>query len=84
MLALLRLSDSEEITQADFLVGLARLEKRAMFTFVSKLYQTEERRHREPEINEADRLVRDAALQSTVKAAIADPSLTVEHAKSLI
>ena len=38
MLTLLRLSDTEEISQADYLVGLARLEKRAMFTFVSKIY----------------------------------------------
>ena len=38
MITLLRLSDEQEISQADFLVGLARLEKRAMFTFVSKIY----------------------------------------------
>ena len=62
MLTLLRLSDTEEISQADYLVGLARLEKRAMFTFVSKIYQAEERRHRMPELKEEDRLVRDTAL----------------------
>ena len=50
MLKLLKTPDSAiEISQSDFLVGLARLEKRAMLTFVSKLYQAEERRHRQPD-----------------------------------
>ena len=39
MLKLLKVPDTAtEINQADFLVGLARIEKRAMMTFVSKLY----------------------------------------------
>ena len=38
MIKLLRLEEAKQIKQTDFLVGLARLEKRAMFTFVSKLY----------------------------------------------
>ena len=84
MLTLLRLSDSEAISQTDYLVGLARLEKRAMFTFVSKLYQVEERRHRIFEEREGDKLVRDEVLQETVKTAIADPDLTIDHAKSLL
>ena len=50
MLKLLKVPDTAtEINQADFLVGLARIEKRALMTFVSKLYQAEERRLREPE-----------------------------------
>ena len=84
MITLLRLSDEQEISQADFLVGLARLEKRAMFTFVSKIYQAEERRHRLPELRAGDRLVRDTALQATVATAVADPELTLEHAKALL
>ena len=55
-----------------------------MFTFVSKIYQTEERRHRKPELKEEDRLVRDTALQAAVHTALADPGLTLEHAKALM
>ena len=55
-----------------------------MFTFVSKLYQAEERRHREPELKGEDRLVRDTVLKSAVEVALTDPDLTIEHAKSLI
>ena len=55
-----------------------------MFTFVSKLYQAEESRHRKPELQGEDRLVRDAVLKSTVEVALSDPNLTIEHAKSLI
>ena len=55
-----------------------------MFTFVSKIYQAEERRHRQPELKEGDRLVRDTALQATVQAAVADPDLTVDHARALL
>ena len=84
MLTLLRLSETEEISQADFLVGLARLEKRAVFTWVSKLYQAEERRHRAPELRDEDRLVRDAALQSAVQLALADPDVTADQAKALV
>ena len=84
MLKLLRLQDAQELTQADFLVGLARLEKRAMFTFVSKLYQAEEKRHREPELRNEDRLVRDTALKSAVEVALVDPNLSIEHAKALM
>ena len=62
MLTLLRLSDTESISQTDYLVGLARLEKRAMFTFVSKIYQAEERRHRVLDQTQGDRLVRDEVL----------------------
>ena len=55
-----------------------------MFTFVSKLYQVEERRHRIFEEREGDKLVRDEVLQETVKTAIADPELTIDHAKALL
>ena len=51
-----------------------------MFTFVSKLYQAEERRHREPDLKNEDRLVRDTVLKSTVEVAIKDADLKVEHA----
>ena len=84
MINLLQLADAQKLSQADFLVGLARLEKRAMFTFVSKLYQAEERRHREPDLKTPDRLVRDTLLKSAVEVALTDPNLTIEHAKSLI
>ena len=55
-----------------------------MFTFVSKLYQAEERRHREPELKNDDRLVRDTLLKSAVEVAVGDPDLSAEHAKSLL
>ena len=80
MIKLLRFEDATKLQQGDFLVGLARLEKRAMFTFVSKLYQAEERRHREPDIKNEDRLVRDTVLKSAVEVAIKDADLKVEHA----
>ena len=64
MLKLLKTPDTDiQISQPDFLIGLARLEKRAMLTFVSKLYQAEERRHRQPEDCKDDKLVRDALLK---------------------
>ena len=84
MLTLLRLSDTESISQTDYLVGLARLEKRAMFTFVSKIYQAEERRHRVLDQTQGDRLVRDEVLQEAVKTAVADPDLTMDQAKALM
>ena len=84
MLTLLRYSEAESIPQTDYLVGLARLEKRAMFTFVSKIYQVEERRHRILEEKEGDKLVRDDVLQEAVKTAIADPETTMDQAKALL
>ena len=84
MLTLLRYSEAESIAQTDYLVGLARLEKRAMFTFVSKIYQVEERRHRILEEREGDKLVRDDVLQEAVKTAIADPETTMDQAKALL
>ena len=53
-------------------------------TFVSKLYQAEERRHREPEQQQEDRLVRDALLKSAAEVAIKDPDLSMDQAKQLI
>lgn len=84
MIKLLKLEGNKTISQVDFLVGLARLEKRAMFTFVSKIYQAEERRHREPELQNEDRLVRDTVLKSAVEVALTDPELKLEHAKALL
>ena len=85
MLKLLKVPETAtEINQADFLVGLARIEKRALMTFVSKLYQAEERRHREPEQREEDKLVRDTLLRSAAEVAIKDPDLSMEQAKQLI
>ena len=55
-----------------------------MFTFVSKLYQAEERRHRQPNDKGEDRLVRDTMLKSAVEVALSDPNLSIEHAKTLI
>lgn len=85
MLQLLKVQDTEvEISQADFLVGLARLEKRALLTFVSKIYQAEERRHRQPEERQEDRLVRDTLLKSAAEVAVKDPELSLDQAKKLI
>ena len=55
-----------------------------MFTFVSKIYQVEERRHRILEEREGDKLVRDDVLQEAVKTAIADPETTMDQAKALL
>ena len=64
-------------------MGAARMEKRSLMTFISKLYQNEERRFNKITKKTED-FVPDFALNQSAEAAINDDELTVEEAKKLI
>ena len=53
--------DANEISQDVFDLGMARIEKRSILTFVSKLYQNEERRYN-MNVDKAAEFVPDFAL----------------------
>lgn len=53
--------DVNEISQDVFDLGMARIEKRSILTFVSKLYQNEERRYN-MNVDKAAEFVPDFAL----------------------
>ena len=84
LLILLKLKDATEISNIQFELGMARLEKRTLFTFVSSLYQSQERRLVIQEQQTEAKYIPDQILKTTAKAALDDPNLTVEQAKALI
>lgn len=84
LLALIKVAPGQEkVQERDFFVGIARLEKRTLFTFVSQLYQQQERKlvgASQPSVQ----FVPDFALHGAVQTAISDPELQVDDAKRLL
>lgn len=84
LLILLKQKDVPQITTIQFELGMARLEKRTLFTFVSSLYQSQERRLVIQEQDAAKVYIPDQNLMTTAEAALEDPELNGDQAKTLI
>jgi hypothetical protein len=72
LLHLVKHQEGTPLNTTDFHVGVTRLEKRALFTFASKLYQEEEVRLRGLSIQNQEPFVPDFALRQSVETAITD------------
>ena len=72
--------EGQPLNTTDFHIGITRLEKRALLTFTSKLFQEEEVRLRGMVTN-IEPMVPDYALKTAVATAIDDEELQVSDAR---
>lgn len=83
LLALIKHQEGQPLNTTDFQIGVCRLEKRALFTFTSKLYQDEELRLRGL-VTKTQPFVPDHKLHIAVATAVDDDNLQVSDAKNLL
>jgi len=74
---------STNLVELDFLMGVMRLEKRALLNFTSQLFQEEEERLRGM-VTKTTNFVPDGALKQALATAIDDEDLSVGDAKALL